>query len=285
MAAVVRDGTPTALVTGAATGIGLATARTLVVQEWRVLGTAMNGQDTTDLERAGAEVIDVDLTDPASLEHLIGAVASAARLDALISNAGVAIPGPMEGVSAEELRSQFELNTIAPMLLARGLLPQLRATAGTMIFVGAGQGRVALPFGGPYGASKAALAAFTDALRVETTGSGVDVVLIEPGAVRTGILADSRSRARALLERLPEDLAERYREPFVATLARSEKAFQRALAPDEIGRLTSRILTSRKPKPRYLVGREAVALAFVALLPARWRAALVARLARAKPIE
>lgn len=168
------------------------------------------------------------------------------------------------------------------MLLAKSLLPQLRATRGRMIFVGAGKGRVALPFGGPYGASKAALASLIDALRVEVADTGVTVSLLEPGAVRTDILTDSRERGMAVLDRLPQDIAQRYREPVLATFARSEKAFERAISPDKIGRLILHILTTPKPKPRYLIGREAVGLAILALLPARRRSKLVSRLARAR---
>ena len=270
----------TALVTGAATGIGLATCRRLAADGWRVLGTAQPGQDAGALAGiSGVRVLEADLGDDGSRSALARAVRDEPRLDALISNAGFAVPGPVEGIPVDQLRAQFELNTLAPIALAQALLPQLRAARGRMIFVGAGQGRVALPFGGPYGASKAALASLTDALRLEIADSGVRVSLIEPGAVRTGILADSRRRADALLERLPDDLADRYRGRLLATLDRSESAFSNALPADEIAGLIMRILAAPVPKPRYLIGREAVGLAVVAMLPARWRAAVLAGLA------
>lgn len=271
---------PAALVTGAATGIGLAIARVLAAHGWQVVGTALPDQDAAALRDAGATVVEVDLTVPSSLAELTRTVADLPRLDALVSNAGIAVSGPVEGLTAEDLQLQFELNTIAPMVLAQGALPQLRATRGRMVFVGAGQGRVALPFGGPYGASKAALAALTDALRAEIVDSRVAVSLIEPGAVRTDILTSTRERGLALLDRLPRDLAERYQEPMLATFAQSEKAFQRAPTPDKLSQLVLRILTTPKPKPRYLIGREAGALAFLALLPAAVRARLISRVNR-----
>jgi NAD(P)-dependent dehydrogenase (short-subunit alcohol dehydrogenase family) len=271
----------TALLTGAATGIGLATARLLSTDGWRVIGTALPGQDSTDLTALpGVRVLHVDLGDDASRTTLIRAFEAEPRLHALISNAGLAIPSPVEGMPVAQLRAQFEVNTVAPVHLVQAVLPRLRVTGGRMVFVGAGQGRVALPFGGPYGASKAALAALTDALRLEIADTGVTVSLIEPGAVRTGILADSRRRADAVLARLPEDLAARYRDRLLATLARSETAFATAMPAEEVARLILRILAAAKPKPRYLIGREAVGLAVVAALPARWRGALLARLAR-----
>lgn len=266
-----------ALVTGAATGIGLATVKALVAAGWRVYATALPGQDTTDLAGKDIEVVEVDLTDEQSTAELLKAVTREDRLDAFVSNAGIAVPGPLEYVPIDQLRLQFEVNALAPMRLAQGLLPSLRAGRGRMVFMGAGQGRVALAFGGPYGASKSALAALTDSLRAEVAASGVAVSLIEPGAVRTGILESSRERALALLATLPEDAAQQYRAPLLATFARSEAAFQKALPPQELAKLVLRILASPKPRPRYLVGREAKALAVIALLPARWRARLVGR--------
>lgn len=276
-----RGDMPTVLVTGAATGIGLSTARLLSANGWRVLGTALPGQSSTALLHAGVEVVEVDLTNASSLTNLIRTISAISRLDALVSNAGIAVPGPVEGLAAKDFHVQFKLNAVAPILLAQSLLPQLRSARGRMVFVGAGQGRVALPFGGPYGASKAALASLTDALRSEIADTGITVSLVEPGAVRTDILTDSRERGMAVLDRLPQEIAQRYREPVLATFARSKKAFERAISPDKIGRLILHILTTPKPKPRYLIGREAVGLAILALLPARHRSKLVSRLARA----
>ncbi|MFC7945301.1 SDR family NAD(P)-dependent oxidoreductase [Microbacterium oxydans] len=274
-----EDSSRTALVTGAATGIGLAIVRVLAEQGWRVLGTALPGQATPAIDASlGVQFLEVDLADEASRQHLIGRLAREHRLDAVVSNAGIAVPAPLEVAPLDELRRQFEINTIAPIMLARALLPRLRDVRGRLIFIGAGQGRVALPFGGPYAASKAALAAMTDSLRAEIADTGVTVSLIEPGAIRTAILEESRVRASMLLDELPDEMAGRYRRPLEATFARSEKAFRRASAPQRIAHLIAGILESPAPKPRYLIGRDAVALAFVAHLPARWRARLVARL-------
>jgi NAD(P)-dependent dehydrogenase (short-subunit alcohol dehydrogenase family) len=269
----------TAVVTGAATGIGLAVVRVLAAHGWHVIGTALPGQPTPDVDGSrGVEFLEVDLADEASRQHLIALLATQERLDAVVSSAGIAVPAPIEGVPLDELRRQFEINTIAPLMLARAALPRLIDVRGRLIFIGAGQGRVALPFGGPYGASKAALAAMTDSLRAEIADTGVTVSLIEPGAVRTAILEESRARASALLGELPTAMADRYRSPLEATFARSEKAFRRASTPQRIAERIVRILEAPAPKPRYLIGREAVALAFVAHLPARWRARLIARL-------
>lgn len=278
--AIKRDGERqrVALVTGAATGIGLAIVKVLVGAGWRVYATAFPGQDTAGLASANVDVIEVDLTDAQSVAGLLKTVTREDRLDALVSNAGVAVPGPLEHVPYDQLLLQLEVNALAPMRLVQGLLPLIRSSGGRMVFMGAGQGRVALAFGGPYGASKSALAALTDSLRAEVAASGVSVTLVEPGAVRTGILESSRERALALLASLPADAAKRYEAPLLAMFERSDEAFQKALPPEKLARLIHRILVSPRPRPRYLVGTEARALAVAALLPATWRARLVARL-------
>ncbi|MCC3283670.1 SDR family NAD(P)-dependent oxidoreductase [Arthrobacter caoxuetaonis] len=270
-----------ALVTGAATGIGLAVCQALSRQEWHVLATALPGQDSSALhDLQGVEVVEADLRWNSSLQALVDRVRREPVLDAFISSAGIAIPGPLEAIPAEALREQFEVNTFAPVLLARAILPLLRKSRGSLVFVGAGQGRVALPFGGPYAASKAALAALTDALRAETAGSGITVTLFEPGAVRTGILTDSSARALAQLEGMPEAMAGLYRSALLAVLRRSGQAFRQALPVEDVARLITRTLDSPHPPPRRLVGRDALLLAAVADLPARWRARLVRRLMR-----
>lgn len=271
----------TALVTGAAGGIGLAVCRRLAADGWRVVAVVHPSEDAAQLERSGVGRIErSDLADDSSVEALLVRLTTEPRWDAFISVAGFAIPGPLEGIPLAALRRQLDVNALAPMRLTRALLPALRDAAGRLVFVGAGQGRVALPFGRPYGASKAALAALTDALRAELDGSGVHVSLIEPGAIRTGILASSTAAAHEALDSMPPHLAARYRAGVVAVLARSESAFAGARAPEELAALIARVLAAPRPKPRYLFGRDARALALVALLPAVLRARLVGRWGR-----
>ena len=267
----------TVLITGAATGIGLAVTKLLSKNGWYIFATAMPGQNTQDLLKyvPAKNIIHVDLSNHISIKDLIEKVKSEGTLDALVSNAGIAVPGPIEEVSPDDLRLQFAVNTFAPAQLAQGLLPLLRASKGHMIFVGAGQGRVALPFGGPYGASKAALAALTDALRTEVAKTGVMVSLIEPGAVKTNILQSSQVRSAALLQKMSPEARTLYKEPLEKVLNQSEVAFKTAMPPEAMAELIEKILSTKSPKPRYLVGREAKALAFIALLPAKLRASLV----------
>lgn len=276
------NGGKTVLVTGAAGGIGLAVCRHLAGSGWRVVATAHPSESVTELERVPvARVARVDLLDDEDVAAFVRSLESESRWDALVSNAGISVPGPVEAIPIELLRRQLEVNTIAPIRLTQALLPALRARRGRVVYIGAGQGRVALPFGGPYGASKAALAALADALRAELDGSGVTVSVVEPGAVRTGILRQSRINADQVLDAMPAPLAARYRDRLAGILARSEAAFQHAVPPEDLAALVARVLQAASPRPRYLFGRDARGLAAIALLPASVRARLVARVGRA----
>lgn len=271
--------TQTVLLTGAATGVGLAAAEALSQAGYRVLATAMPGQASTELGTiVNVEILEVDLTDKESLAGLVERVQMEPRLDAFISNAGLAVPGPIECLPLEQVQRQYAVNVFAPLRLVQALLPQLRESRGRVIFIGAGQGRVSLPFGGAYGSSKAALAAVADSLRAEVHASGIRVSMVEPGAVKTDILAKSQASWAELSARLPQDLRERYGPGMAKTFQASEKAFKNALEPQELAQILVKILQSKKPKPRYLIGREARLLAVLALLPARWRTRLLLRL-------
>ena len=225
-------------------------------------------------------IIEVDLSDECSIDKMIEVVHKHGRLDAIVSNAGIAVPGPMECMPMNLIQLQYQINVFAPMRLVHGLLPLLRETKGRMIFIGAGQGRVCLPFGGPYGSSKAALAAITDALSSELHNSGIYVSVIEPGAIKTGILETSKNRWATVLSGLSQTDLERYQSAMEKTSQTSERAFRSAMTSDEFAQYILKILEIKKPKPRYLVGREAKALAFITILPARWRAALLTRLVK-----
>lgn len=269
------------LITGAATGVGLATAKVLSQAGYKVFATAMPGQDISELSQiTNVEIIEADLANETSINSLIDMVKRKDRIDAIVSNAGIAVPGPIECISIEEIKLQYQINVFAPIRLVQGLLPKLRESKGRMIFIGAGQGRVCLPFGGPYGSSKAALAAITDSLRAEIHDSGIRVSVIEPGAIKTGILESSKDRWNKILSSLPKPLLERYKSSMEKTFKTSEDAFKNAITPIEFAKEIFKILNSENPKPRYLIGKEAKALAFISILPASWRAKLILRLVK-----
>jgi NAD(P)-dependent dehydrogenase (short-subunit alcohol dehydrogenase family) len=270
-------------VTGAASGIGLSVSALLADSgSYSVMATAMPGQPCAALENLErVEVLRVDLSGPESIEGLIASARLSGRLDGIVSCAGMAIPGPLEMVPPSQLALQYQVNAFAPVQIVRGLLPSLRAARGRVVVVGAGQARASLPCGGAYGSSKAALSALLDSLRAEVAAFGISVSVIEPGAVKTGILEsskDSWNTLSASTADMDDDVAEFYRSAVNKSLETSERAFETATAPESFAKTVVKVLESPRPRPRYLVGREAKVMGIVSALPDSLRAALMRRM-------
>src|SRR4051812_41915524 len=194
------------LVTGASSGIGRATAELLGARGHRVLAGVRGESDLR------VPTVQLDVTDAGQVDAL-----RALELGGLVNNAGIAVTGPLEFMPLDELRRQLEVNTVAQLAVTQACLPALRRTRGRIVNVSSIAGRVALPLYGPYAASKFALEALSDALRRELRGSGVDVALVEPGAIATPIWERSLAVADALWAATPEVAHERYG-TLVATL-------------------------------------------------------------------
>ncbi len=189
------------VVTGASSGIGQAAAELLAREGFVAFAGVRNEADAA---RVGAlhpnvRAVRLDVTDRASIGAAAEVVAaSALPLRGVVNNAGVAIAGPLEFLPVDQLRRQFEVNVFGALEVSQAFLPQLRVSRGRLIFVGSISGRLAIPFIAPYSASKFALRALTDALRVELGPAGIAVALLEPSSVKTPIWQkgrDSRSRA------------------------------------------------------------------------------------------
>lgn len=184
----------TAVVTGCSSGIGLATARLLRHRGWTVLPTARKAADLDLLKGEGFDPVDLDVADGAStasaakeILHRTGGV-----LGALVNNAGFGQPGAMEDLTRDAMRYQFEVNVFGLQELTNRLVPvMLKQKAGRIVNVSSVVGRVALPFLGIYSATKYAVEAMSDAMRVELTDSGVFVSLIEPGPIITRFRANA----------------------------------------------------------------------------------------------
>lgn len=179
-----------ALVTGASTGIGKATALELRRRGWRVFATVRRQVDVIDLTKAGRGVIEpliMDVTDEASVVRAIEVVKErAGRLDALVNNAGIGVAGPLEMLPTERLVSQLDVNVVGVHRVTRAALPLLREAKGRIVMVSSVAGKSTYPFMGPYSASKHALEAYSDALRMELKGV-VKVITIAPGSIVTPI--------------------------------------------------------------------------------------------------
>jgi NAD(P)-dependent dehydrogenase (short-subunit alcohol dehydrogenase family) len=264
-----------ALITGASTGIGRATALRLAASGWTVLaGVRDEAAGEALLSAAGAngrlQPLTLDVTDAGHVAAAAEFVASVAdgRLDALVNNAGIGVGGPLEMLPLDELRLQFEVNVHGQVAVTQALLPALRRARGRVVFISSIGGRVALAYNAPYAASKHAIEAIGDALRVELASSGVQVALVEPGSVATPIWDKGSAVARQV--QVPDELAEHYGHVPAAMEKVLEDTGRRGIPPEQVASVIEGALRAPRMRTRYLVGRDARAmLALRRLLPDR----------------
>lgn len=178
----------TVLITGCSSGIGRATARAFLDEDWTVYATARNPDDIEALGDEGATLATLDVTDDGDVERVVSRIVEEQDgITALVNNAGYGQLGPVEDVPVEQVHRQFDLNVYGPHRLARAVLPHMRDEAdGTIVNVSSLSGRISYPGNGVYCGSKFAMEAMTDAMRAEIEEYGVDAVLVEPGPVETG---------------------------------------------------------------------------------------------------
>lgn len=262
------------VVTGASSGIGLASALRLANAGWRVYGGARTEEAAAALRERGFEPLLLDVTDAGQIAAATTAVGS--ELHGIVDNAGIAIAAPLELVPLEELRRQLEVNVVGQVAVLQAFLPALRAGRGRVVLMGSVGGRSALPFLGPYAASKHALEAFADVLRIELAPWGMTVSIVEPASVKTAIWTKGAEQADAMREGLAADAAELY----AARIAKfREVALKRGpgIDADVVARAVEHALTASRPKARYLVGRDAHLRAWIERLPTRLRDRLLAK--------
>jgi NAD(P)-dependent dehydrogenase (short-subunit alcohol dehydrogenase family) len=248
---------------------------------WTVLGgvrdTAAGEQLAGEPGVAGRLIpLALDVTDPEHLalaaarvqELSVGDGGPAAGLDALVNNAGIGVGGPLELVTPEDMSRQFEVNVLAQVAVTQSLLPALRRARGRIVFVSSIGGRVAMAYTAPYAASKHAVEAIADALRVELASSHVQVALIEPGSVATPIWEKGRAEVKRLT--VPSELQEQYGRVPAAIEKVLEQTARRGIPPEEVAETIERALTAPRMRARYLVGRDArMMLLLRRLLPDR----------------
>ncbi len=241
-----------ALVTGASSGIGEATAMRLHELGFTVYGVARRIDRMQTLAGHGVQVLAMDVTDEASMvagvKHIL---AEAGRIDVLVNNAGYGSYGPLEDVALDEARRQFEVNVFGAARLIQLVLPTMRAQrSGTIVNVTSMGGKIYTPLGSWYHATKYALEAVSDCLRLETKSFGINVVVIEPGAVRTEWAAIAAEHMRAMPTESP--YADKTRA--VADTASSEATAKRSSPPRVIATAIGKAVTARRPRTRYVVG-------------------------------
>lgn len=256
--------TRTALVTGASSGIGQACAVQLVSSGWRVLAGVRRAGEAPD----GTEEVLLDVT---AADQIRAAAELVDQLDGLVNNAGIAISAPVEFVPPEELRHQLEVNLVGQVAVTQAFLPALRRAKGRIVFMGSIAGRSALPFLSPYAASKHALEAVADSLRLELRPFGIHVSIVEPGSIKTAIWARSAQRADKLIAASDGELGDLYGERIAAF---RQIALERGAAGAPTGKVAKVVLealTAERPHTRYLIGRDARLRAGFERLPDRLR--------------
>jgi NAD(P)-dependent dehydrogenase (short-subunit alcohol dehydrogenase family) len=271
------------LVTGCSSGIGRATALEAALRGHRVFASARNRNDLAELERReNLESLALDVTDGGSIRSAVEAALSrAGRIDALVNNAGYGQYGAVEEVTPDEWRAQFEVNLFGPIAMTQAVLPAMRkARSGTIVNVSSVSGRVAVPFAAPYSATKHALEAVSDALRVELGPFGIRVVLVEPGPVVSRFGDRARSVVTPLLSRPGP-----YRELYALAERAMDAEFQTGTLPAEaIARIIVDAIEAPRPRARYPVGIMArVLIPLRAALPDRWLDRLMRRTLKLPP--
>ncbi|MFF2503888.1 oxidoreductase [Streptomyces sp. NPDC058067] len=244
--------TKTALVTGASSGIGEATALKLQSLGYTVYGAARRLDRLEKLADRGIRPLAMDVTDDNSMQAGVERiVAEAGRIDVLVNNAGYGSFGSIEDVPLDEARRQFDVNVFGALRLTQLVLPRMREQrAGTVVNVTSMGGKIYTPLGGWYHGTKFALEALSDCLRLEAKPFGIDVVVIEPGGIATewgGIAADKLEESSGSGPYAAQAAA-------VASSLRSEANAKRNSPPSVIADAIGKAVTARRPKTRYATG-------------------------------
>jgi len=245
----------TILVTGCSSGIGYAAARDLGKRGWRVIAAARREEDCARLvSELGVSSVSLDLSDAASVTACAARALeiSGGRIDALFNNAAYGQLGAVEDLPGAMLRRQFEVNVIGGHELTRLLVPQMRARgSGRIVQCSSVLGLVVGPYRGAYCASKFALEALSDTMRLEFAGSGISISLIEPGPIATNFVKSALANLKATVDMENSVHRESYRERIAKLEGGGNQTFK--LEPEAVVEKLIHALESPRPKPRYFV--------------------------------
>lgn len=273
------------VITGASSGIGEASALRLDRRGFQVFAGVRRESDGTVLKEKASERLTpliIDVTDDSSIAAAAAAVSEAvgeSGLSGLVNNAGIGVGGPLEFVALADLRRQLEVNFIGQVAVTQAFLPLLRKARGRIVFIGSIGGRFSGPFISPYTASKFALEAITDSLRVELRPWKIHVSIVEPGAIATRIWDKSKSMADEIEKTLPPEGRELYGNAIPSVRKFIERGERTAIEPDAVAKAVTHALTARTPQTRYLIGMDArLQAALAKIVPDRGRDWLVRRL-------
>ncbi len=254
---------PAVVVTGASTGIGRACALRLASEGFRVFAGVRRDADADALRAASSPLLTplmLDVTDAAQVDAAAATVRTAiadSRLVGIVNNAGIAVAAPLEFLAIDDLRRQFEVNVFGQLRVAQAFMDMLRDSQGRIVLMSSLGGKLSQPMVGAYCASKFALEALGDALRVEMLPWGVGVAIVEPGAVATPIWGKGVDAADALIDAAPERLHELYGAAVHIARAVARREAEHGVPPERVADAVVHALTASRPRTRYIVGREA----------------------------
>jgi NAD(P)-dependent dehydrogenase (short-subunit alcohol dehydrogenase family) len=272
------------VITGASTGIGEACALHLDKLGYRVFAGIRKAADGESLRRRASQrlvPIRLDISDETEVgqaaRNVIGALGGGG-LTGLVNNAGIVVGGMLEFLPLDALRRQLEINVVGQVAVTQAFLPSLRKAQGRIVNIGSVSGLISSPFSGAYCASKFALEALTDALRLELRPWRIQVSIVEPGYIQTPILKKSLADEEALRAQLPAEALQLY-EPYLrAVRDATERETAKAGSTEVVVKAVVHALTARRPRTRYVVGPESgLEISLGRALPDCWRDALIAR--------
>lgn len=261
-----------AVVTGASSGIGRACVARLAKAGWRVFAGVRKAEDELSLqEQFGARVIPVriDVTDrPLIMEaaEKVSFLLGNRGLDALINVAGIGMMRPVEYVTDDDMWKIFQINVFGQIAVTQAFLPLLRRAAGTIVNIGSVGTHIGLPFGGLLNGSKSAFRSLNDALRLELRSSGVRVVVVEPGAIKTPAVDKTLGDVEGVIRDLPPRGAAEYGDMLRTFAKRAYALESRGSDPDVVAQVVQEALAAGPPRPRYAAGKHANLLALIGIL-------------------
>ncbi|WP_328609876.1 SDR family NAD(P)-dependent oxidoreductase [Amycolatopsis sp. NBC_00345] len=246
------------VVTGASTGMGASAARELARQGFHVLAGVRRDQDADAIRTTGIEPVILDITKSEHVKALGARVAADPRaLHALVNNAGIQVNGPVEALPMAQWRWVFEVNLFGHIAVTQALLPALLRSKGRVINISSVGGKAAMPTYGAYAGAKFALEAVSDSLRREVSPLGVPVVVVEPGGVRTEMAARGITTANHLATQMTPEQDARYGSLVQATNSLMSSGTESGLTADAAARVIAKAVTTRRPRTRYTIGRDA----------------------------
>jgi len=265
----------TVLITGCSSGIGKASARLLAQQGFRVFAGVRRPQDAealADPALPNLEPILLEVTSDENIREVLQTLEASCPhgLYALINNAGVGLPAAVELSTLDEVRQLLEINTLAPLRLIQNCLPLLRQSPGRVINISSMNGAMALPMVGAYSASKFALEALSDTLRVELRPWQISVSLIRPGQVRTLIFDKAREALNKRREEIPTQLKSGYDNMYARAAQFNERGAKSFTSPEKVASVVLRAITAKRPRARYHVGLDAHGMRIFNAVAPQW---------------